>query len=226
MWPFAKERLTAMKRPIPQADPAAYNREKYEAENATHPGFLHRSLGVFESRPDTSLAAKSGAPAMQAMRPAVPVSVPDIAAGRQSGVSDVGVTQVGDNSAIDQKPDARLGTPAAPAPTPAAAATRPTVAGSNGAPRIPGTDTTNAQTTQALPTNHPLTADQLKAFKKEQIRLFKQAKKNAIAAQKATGKSGTTPAASTTPGAPAAAPGTTTGTTPGTASGTTPGSPQ
>jgi outer membrane protein assembly factor BamD len=227
--PFAKERLTAMKRPVPQADHAAYDREKYEAENATHPGILHRSLGVFESRPDTSLAAKSGAPAMQAMRPAIPVSVPDIAAGRPSGVSDVGVTQVGDNSAIDQKPDARLGTPVAAAATPPAAA-KP-AAGSNGAPRIPGADTTNAQTTQALPTNHPLTADQLKAFKKEQIRLFKQAKKNAVAAQKAAGKSGTTPASTdaskpaATPGAPAATPGAP-GATPGTPSGTTPGSPQ
>ena len=224
---FRKGAADGHERPIPQADPAAYNREKYEAENATHPGILHRSLGVFESRPDTSLAAKTGAPAMQALRPAVPVSVPDVAAGRQSGVSDVGVTQVGDNSAIDQKPDARLGTPAAPAATAATAAnaTRPTVAGNNGAPRIPGTDTTNGQTAQALPTNHPLTADQLKAFKKEQIRLFKQAKKNAIAAQKAAGKSGTAPAAATTPGAPAAAP-TAPGTAPVSTPGTTPGSPQ
>jgi len=227
---FAKERLSALKRPIPQADKAAYERQKYEAENATHPGMLSRSLSVFESRPDTSPAAKTGTPAMQALRPAVPVSVPDVAAGRQTGVSDVGVTQVSDNSAIDQKPDARLGTPVASAATPASqdkpgTPARPTVPVANGAPTIPGTETTNTQTQQALPTNHPLTADQLKAYKKEQIRLFKQAKKNAEAAQKAAAKNGTKPAATdaskpaaTTPGAPAAA-------TPA-APGTTPGSPQ
>jgi outer membrane protein assembly factor BamD len=218
----AKERLVALKRPVPQADPAAYARQKYEAENASRPGMLHRSIEVFASRPDTSLAAKAGAPAMQSLRPAVPVSVPAEAAGGQSGISDVTVGAVGDTSAIDQKQDARLGTPvaapASPAATPAPVAApaaapvasqpaTPAPVGNNGQPRIPGAETTTATAQQPLPTNHPLTADQLKAYKKEQIRLFKQAKKNAEAAQKAAGKSGTKPAtpATATPATPAGA---------------------
>ncbi len=51
----AKERLTAMKRPIPGADPAAYAREKADLEARTRPGIVHRVLSPFESRPDTYL---------------------------------------------------------------------------------------------------------------------------------------------------------------------------
>ena len=65
----AKERLTAMKRPVPQADPAAYARMKYDLENRTRVGLVHRTLGIFEGHPDVSLAAKNGTPAMQAVRP-------------------------------------------------------------------------------------------------------------------------------------------------------------
>ena len=90
----AKERLTAMKRPVPQADPAAYARMKYELENRSRLSLIHRTLNAFESHPDVNLAAKTGTPAMQAVRPAVPVSVPAIAAGGQSGISDVSATVV------------------------------------------------------------------------------------------------------------------------------------
>src|SRR5579863_3476324 len=80
----AKERLTVLKRPVPQADPAAYARMKYDLENRTRPGIVHRLISPFESRPDVNLAAKTGTPAMQALRPAVPVSVPASAAGGQT----------------------------------------------------------------------------------------------------------------------------------------------
>jgi hypothetical protein len=131
-------------------------------------------------------------------------------------VSDVGLSQVSNTSAIDNKADARLGTPVAAATAPAAA-TPATPAGekptaNNGTPQIPGSPVANQQ---ALPTNHPLTADQLKAYKKDQIRQFKLAKKNAEAAQKAAAKTGTKPA--TTPAAT---------TTPAPVTPATPGSPQ
>jgi outer membrane protein assembly factor BamD len=204
---FAKNRLTALKQPIPQADPAAYARMKYEAENPTRLGMFSKTVNVFASRPDTSPAARTGAPAMTSIRPSIPVSVPATAAG-QTGVSDVSVGQVGDTAAIDKQQDARLGTPAvAPGVTPPATPGTPAAAGtgeqkasvgSNGQPNIPGAPVADTSQ-QVLPTNHPLTADQLKAFKKEQIRLFKQAKKNAVAAAK-------NPAKATTPATPATTP--------------------
>src|SRR5580658_4136543 len=60
----AKSRLKALEFPVPQADPAAVARMKYEMDHVTHPGMLHRTLGVLAGRPDTSPAAKSGAPIM------------------------------------------------------------------------------------------------------------------------------------------------------------------
>ncbi len=209
----ARTRLTALKQPVPQADPAAYARMKYEADNYRKPGMISRAINIFSSSPDMSLAAKTGAPAMTSIRPAVPVSVPASAAGGQSGVSDVTVGQVGDTAAIDKQQDARLGTPATAGaipgtpgvPTPTGTGEQKASVGSNGltaaaAPGAPVTETAG----QPLPTNHPMTPDQLKAYKKDQIRLFKQAKKAAAAAAKNPAKApATAPAATTTP-APAA----------------------
>ncbi len=78
-----------MKRPVPEADPAAYARQKYESENRTKSSLMSRAIGTVTGHPDTSLAAKSGTPAMTTLRPSVPVSVPAIAAGGASGASDV-----------------------------------------------------------------------------------------------------------------------------------------
>src|SRR5580698_9418693 len=101
----AKEQLTAMKKPVPEADPTAYARMKYEMGNRSRPGMIHRTLGPFESHPDVYMAAKSGAPAMESIRPSVPVSVPQAAAGGQTGgISDVSAGVVGNTSAIDSQP--------------------------------------------------------------------------------------------------------------------------
>jgi outer membrane protein assembly factor BamD len=128
----AKKRLGAMEMAVPEADPVAYNRMKYELENRGKQTMFDQALGIFSTRPSTKTAAKSGTPAMEPLRPTIPVSVPiPGAAGGFQG--DVSVQQVGENSALDTQPDARRsatnpdGTPAAtttPAegqPTPAAA---------------------------------------------------------------------------------------------------------
>jgi outer membrane protein assembly factor BamD len=222
----AKEMLTAMKQPVPQADPAAYARMKYELENRRRPGILHRTISPFEAHPDTFLAAKTGAPAMESLRPTVPVSVPREAAGGQTGISDVSATQVVTNTdAIDKAPDARLNLQQPAAQQPAAAT--PAVDGdalsrnsglgtgeqkasvaSNGQ-ATPSTTTPATPAAEVLPTNHPLTKDQLKILKKQQEKAAKLAKKNAAkngtttAGQPATTTSGATstatPAAATTP---------------------------
>jgi hypothetical protein len=203
----AKERLTAMKRPVPQADPAAYARMKYELENRTRLGLLHRTIGMFEARPDVNLAAKTGAPAMQAVRPAVPVSVPAIAAGGQSGISDVSATVAANSEAIDKEPEARLGSPAAGTPaagTPTAAGTgegeqkaaiSTTAAPAGTSPGAEAQTTTAAASAATLPTNHPPTKAQLKAYNKQQEKLAKQQKKAAKAGTDTT--TTTTPAAAT-----------------------------
>jgi len=186
----AKEMLTAMKRPVPEADPTAYARMKYELASRTRPSILHRTISPFESHPDTYLAARSGAPAMEALRPSVPVSVPAIAAGGQNGISDISATQVVTNTdAIDNAPDARLNAPTAGTPV---AANSPQgtgeqkagIATSNAAAAPATSATSTASTTPAaegpLPTNHPPTKDQLKALKKAQEKAAKAAKKKGV----------------------------------------------
>jgi len=129
----AKSKLQEMELPVPEPDPVAVARMKYEAENVTTPGMMSRSFGFIRKSPDTHMAAKSGAPAMTAMRPTAPVSVPVQADAAGGGVTDVSVSTVpGANSDLDTKPDARQnppapgvasgteGGPAATAPPPAA----------------------------------------------------------------------------------------------------------
>jgi outer membrane protein assembly factor BamD len=105
----AKAKLQEMKRPVPEADPVAYARMKYELDNRGKRGLLGKVWEPFSGKADTLAAAKSGAPQMTAFRPTIPASVPATAAGTagQSGVTDVGAQIATDTSALDKNPDAR-----------------------------------------------------------------------------------------------------------------------
>jgi outer membrane protein assembly factor BamD len=103
----AKKRLTAMELPIPEADVVAYNRMKYELENQDKPGLTDHAFGIFKRGPDVTQAAKSGSPAMTALRPSIPVTVPVPGETGVGFTGDVTVTPVTDGSALDSKPDAR-----------------------------------------------------------------------------------------------------------------------
>ena len=183
----AKEQLSAMKRPVPEADPVAYSRMKYELENRQKAGIMSHFWGAFRKSPDTRMAAKSGSPSMETMRPTVPESVPKTAAG--GGFGDVGVSTVPDSGApLDKLPDARstppaaqqpgtpatsgevTATPGAAAQTPAGGATTATDTATN--PAAPAA----ASAAQPLPTNHPM--PQAKGKKKKEKK-----KKNQPAAQ-------------------------------------------
>ncbi len=59
----AKKKLTSAGVPIPQPDQEAVARIAAEKKlAANHPGVLQRTLGVIKSNPDTSMAARAGAP--------------------------------------------------------------------------------------------------------------------------------------------------------------------
>lgn len=106
----AKKKLGEMEMPIPDADPVAEARMKFEAENRTTPGMFRRATGFMRRGPDTHTAAKSGQPAMESMRPSIPVSVP--VAGSAGFSGDVTVGTVTDTTALDTQPDARANPPA------------------------------------------------------------------------------------------------------------------
>ncbi len=112
----AKKRLEEMELPVPQADPKAYEREKYEIANYRKPGLFTRSTEWLRGSPDVSHAAKSGTPTMTDPKPTIPVSVPVVAAentssaGGSTGTNEVSITKLPDSgSALDKQPDARSG---------------------------------------------------------------------------------------------------------------------
>ncbi len=147
----AKKRLVGMEMPVPEADPVAYARMKYEVENRTKPGTMSHLWGVFRKSPDTSQAAKSGQPPMTGLRPSIPASVPPPPSGTGAGVStDVTVSTVSDTSALDTQPDARLNPP------------KPDEAKSGDAQQ------------QTLPTNRQLTPKQKKQIEKQSKKISKK----------------------------------------------------
>jgi len=113
----SRAKLEAMKRPVPEADPVALNRMKYEQENRTKRGLVSKVWGPFAGHPDMTASAKSGSPQMTGFRPTIPQSVPGQPAPQQ-GTTDVTATAVTDPNAINTLPDARsaAGQPVAAAP--------------------------------------------------------------------------------------------------------------
>jgi outer membrane protein assembly factor BamD len=114
----AKAKLELMERPIPEADPVAYARMKYEIENRTDRSLMSKMWGPFSTRPSMAPAAKSGTPQMTGFRPTIPLSVPELARGGAAPTGEVIAVQP-DANVIDKAPDARTnpggGAAAAPA---------------------------------------------------------------------------------------------------------------
>jgi outer membrane protein assembly factor BamD len=108
----AKKKLKEMEMEVPEADPVALARMKYEEENLTKKGTMGKAFGIFRKSPDTTAAAKAGTPAMERANPTIPASVP-IPAEAGAGVTDVSLTPVTGTSSLDTKPDARANPPKA-----------------------------------------------------------------------------------------------------------------
>jgi len=174
----ATAKLQAMNRPVPQADPVAYARMKYEQENRDKVGMMGHFMGVFKHNPDTRTAAKSGTPAMAPNRPTIPLSVPAALAASTAGTgagSDVSVQTVTDSTALDTKPDARQNPPAAAADgssgaateaKPDAATAKPDATGANRDAAAEKPEDSSATAAQPPPTNHtPVTKKKKKPKK-------------------------------------------------------------
>jgi outer membrane protein assembly factor BamD len=156
----AKDRLQAMERPVPAADPEALALEKYNLENRQKKGVMAKVTGPFGSSPDTRMAAKTGNPNMQTFQPTVPVSVPPAngpaaTPGSSTVGADVSAAVVTNTNTLDQGKDARAATPAQNAAAGTAAATSGET-----------TQTASAAPQQPLPTNHPVKPKKQKKSKK------------------------------------------------------------
>jgi outer membrane protein assembly factor BamD len=160
----ARAQLQVMKRPVPEADPVAYARMKYEIENHDKRSKLSHALGIFRGSPDMSQAAKSGTPPMDGLRPTIPASVPPPAA-PGLGTNEVSITAPGADSAIDKGAEVRA--QVAPA--------APQAAVQNAAP---------ATDPNAAAQNATLTPAQQRKAAQEMTRKQQQAQKKAIAERK------------------------------------------
>jgi outer membrane protein assembly factor BamD len=113
----AKKKLQALNRPVPDPDPNAVARMKYEQEHAFQPGTWDKVWGIFSGKPEVRMAAKSGTPAAETFQPTLPLSVPAAAGALGGGTgtgapgavsADVSVSTVQDSTVLDSQPDARL----------------------------------------------------------------------------------------------------------------------
>ncbi|HEY7337035.1 MAG TPA: outer membrane protein assembly factor BamD [Bryobacteraceae bacterium] len=106
----AKQKLSQMEIEVPQPDPAALARMKYELENRTKSGMVHRATGFIRSAPETNAAAKAGAPQMTNPKQNIPANVP-VPVETAGFNGDVTVAPVNGTSALDTQPDARSNQP-------------------------------------------------------------------------------------------------------------------
>jgi len=179
----AKNRLKDMELPIPQADPVAYARMKYELEHRTKQSMISKAVNVMSARPNVHTAAKSGTPAMTTLRASVPVSVPSV--GESTGVNDVSVSTVPTGSApLDTKPDDRLH------PPPADQSKNATLGTPN---------STAMERIAALPQNHTMSSKDRKKLEKK----YKQQQKKAQKEHQSAPASTSAPAAAASPATPA-----------------------
>jgi outer membrane protein assembly factor BamD len=144
----AKAQLKAMGRTIPEADPVAEARMKFELENRGKRGLMSKLTGPFSSRPSTLNAAKSGTPAMDTFKPVIPLDVPDTAKGILT-TNEVTLGPVTNRDILDKAPDARNGgaTGAPPSTPPAADATADKPAAADAATAAPGAPPTAGSAT-------------------------------------------------------------------------------
>jgi len=183
----AKRKLQDMEMPVPQADPAAYARMKYELDHRTRLSVKNRGLDLMRRGPDVHNAAKSGAPAMANLRPTVPVSVPVLVEQNPGFNGDVSAQTISTTQStdLDNKPDARTNPPAAATGTTPSSAT------------VPDANQTPNERLAQLPSNHTLSDKERKRLEKK----YKDQQKKNAKKQPAT----TTPqpaAAPTTPTTP------------------------
>ncbi len=115
---LAKKKLQEMELPVPEADPAALARMKYEAANHVEPSRLQKGLGLIKRGPDVSSAAKSGQPTMDPPKREIPANVP-VPTETAGFTGDVTVAPVTGTSALDTQPDARRAAAGLEAPAPA-----------------------------------------------------------------------------------------------------------
>jgi outer membrane protein assembly factor BamD len=151
----AKAQLRAMGRPVPDADPVAEARMKFELQHRVKPSLISKVVTPFSDRPDTSNAAKSGNPTLEPLKPTMPLDVPDTARGTAGGTNTVDITTP-TRDILDRAPDAR--TNAATPPASGDAAGKTDAPAGDAKPAAPAAPTPKAVAEGPLESNIAATA--------------------------------------------------------------------
>ncbi len=109
----AEERLSAMERGAPEADPERFELHQYNIENRVELGRMGRFWGLFRGKPHLGFAAKAGDPSMTTLMPTTPPGI-QASAGVTVGTApsaDVTIEPISGSSALDTEPDARRNPP-------------------------------------------------------------------------------------------------------------------
>ncbi len=202
----AKQKLESLELAVPEPDPAAVARMKFEMENRVKPGIVQRNLDFLRRNPEVSSAAKSGAPTMTNPRSSIPASVP-APAGAAGFAGDVTVAPITGSSALDTNPDARSNPPAArsnpPASSTGESATKPESSPQSATPQTATPPTTSPQGTSAANSDSKTPQDPRQVTDSKN----KKNKKKAVKNDKTKGTTATpeaTPVATPTAAPPAA----------------------
>ena len=137
----ATQKLKDLELPVPEPDKAAAARMQYEKDHREKLGFVSRTTLPIRRGPDMSTAAHTGDPAMENLRPSVPPLVPQATGATPGFNGEVTAQQVGNNSALDTKPDARTNPPAQ-GETPTAAGQTPAASQAPAANQAPASTPT------------------------------------------------------------------------------------
>jgi outer membrane protein assembly factor BamD len=102
---LAKKKLRELELAVPEADPAAVARMKYEQENRTKQSAFRSATDFLRPGPNVNMAAKTGSPAMNAPKQNIPANVPVPAESGTAGFQgDVTVAPV-TNASTSAKPE-------------------------------------------------------------------------------------------------------------------------
>ncbi len=121
----ATKRLEDLEMPVPQPNPAALERAKWEQENYQKQKMTQRAMALVKSSPDLTHAARSGSPTMTDPKKTLPASIPIVNAAETSPASGSGGTEAVPTK-TEVTADTTLGTGLDKKPATAAAQPLPT----------------------------------------------------------------------------------------------------
>ena len=106
----ARQKLMAMDRENPDANPERFEIHKFNVENRIEPGTIGKFWGLFRGKPNLGHAAKAGDPAMSTLVPTTPpgIRTPATTSPGAAPSADVTVETISGPSALDTEPDARI----------------------------------------------------------------------------------------------------------------------